>query len=159
MNHQNTVGHKLRVINKEIRNNMEEKKVANGDDLTPMQRWTIGFLYDHQGEEIYQKDIEELFSVSRATTSNILSLMEKKGLIERTQVEHDARRKCLRLTENSKKMMHQVEQDVREMEERILLGMTEKEKKQFHEYLDRVIQNLGGEVDCMKQHLVVPKHM
>ena len=159
MDHQNTLGHKFRIINKEIRNNMEEKKIANGDDLTPMQRWTIGFLYDHQGEKIYQRDIEELFSVSRATASNILFLMEKKGLIERISSEQDARKKQVLLTEKSRKMMCQVEKDVREMEEKILSGMTQEEEAQFRNYLDRVIQNLGGEVDCIKQHLVVKDDM
>lgn len=148
MDYHRTIGHKLRVINKEIRNNMEEKKAANGDDLTPMQRWTIGFLYDHQSEEIYQRDIEDVFSISRATASNILTLMEKKELIIRVSVKHDARLKKIMLTEKSSKIMKQVERDVNEMESRLLSGMTEEEAEQFQGYLDRIIQNLGGEREC-----------
>ena len=85
--------------------------------------------------------------------------MEKKGLIERISSEQDARKKQVLLTEKSRKMMCQVEKDVREMEEKILSGMTQEEEAQFRNYLDRVIQNLGGEVDCIKQHLVVKDDM
>ncbi len=46
-----------------------------------MRRWTLGYLNDHADTEIYQKDIEQEFKVSRATASNMLQLMERKGLI------------------------------------------------------------------------------
>ena len=114
-----------------------------------MQRFTIGFLYHHKNEEIYQKDLETEFAISRATASNMLSVMERKGLIKRELVEHDARLKKLELTEQANKLHKQVEQDILEMEVLLTSGMTEDDKRRLHCYLDRMIQNLvaAGEED------------
>ena len=94
-----TIGYKIRLLHNQLHKNMEAKREENEDNLTGMQRWTLGFLKDHADREVYQRDIEEAFSVSRATASNMLAVMERKGLIERAQVSHDARLKRLVLTE------------------------------------------------------------
>ena len=86
-----TIGYKVRLLHNQIHKNMEAKRMENEDNLTGMQRWTLGFLKDHSDCEVYQKDIEEAFSISRATASNMLGVMERKGLIKRVAVSHDAR--------------------------------------------------------------------
>ncbi|MGN0352807.1 MAG: MarR family winged helix-turn-helix transcriptional regulator [Roseburia sp.] len=137
-----TIGHKLRIINKEIKNQMEEKSQRNHDDLTAMQHWVLGFLHDHQDHEIFQKDMEEAFSISRATASNILGLMEKKGLIQRVSVERDARLKKILLTDLAKHRMEQAEQDMQEMEAMLVKGMTKEDVEVFCHYLDIIAENL-----------------
>lgn len=96
-----TIGYKIRLLHNQLHKNMEAKREENEDNLTGMQRWTLGFLKDHADREVYQRDIEEAFSVSRATASNMLAVMERKGLIERAQVSHDARLKRLVLTDKA----------------------------------------------------------
>ena len=83
-----------------------------------MQRWTLGFLKDHSDCEVYQKDIEEAFSISRATASNMLGVMERKGLIKRVAVSHDARLKRLVLTDKAAALLDGAERDIQEMEAR-----------------------------------------
>lgn len=143
MDHSKTIGHKLRIINKEIKIQMEEKSQRNHDDLTAMQHWVLGFLQNHQEQEIYQRDIEEAFSISRATASNMLGLMEKKGLIERVFVEQDARLKKILLTGKAERMMEQAEVDIREMEALLVKGMSQEEVEVFCRCLDIVAENLG----------------
>ncbi|MGI6174076.1 MAG: MarR family winged helix-turn-helix transcriptional regulator [Christensenellales bacterium] len=71
--------------------------------LTRMHHWIIHFLYDHGGEKIVcQRDVEREFHITRSSTSGLLKLMEKKGLIVRERVEGDARLKRLVLTEKAK---------------------------------------------------------
>lgn len=140
-----TVGYKIRLIHNRIHKTMEAKREANQDDLTGMQRWTIGFLKEHETEEIYQRDIEAAFSVSRATASNMLSVMERKGLIERLSVAHDARLKKLVLTPKATNLLERAQADVREMEETILRGMSQEEILAFKTALDRIMVNLGEE--------------
>ena len=96
-----TIGYKIRLLHNQLHKNMEAKREENEDNLTGMQRWTLGFLKDHADREVYQRDIEEAFSVSRATASNMLAVMERKGLIERAQVSHDARLKRLGVTDKA----------------------------------------------------------
>lgn len=140
-------GYKLRLLHNQLYNRMEHQKEQNehgAGSLTRMQRFTIGFLYRHSDREMYQRDIEAEFAISRATASNMLSVMERKGLIIREAVEHDARLKKLVLTECAKQMHRQVEQDIRETETLLTKGMSEDDKRQLHQYLDRMIQNLAG---------------
>lgn len=143
------VGYKLRLLHNQLHNHIEHQKEQNEyiiSDLTRMQRFTIGFLYMHSEEEIYQKDLETEFAISRATASNMLSVMERKGLITREPVVHDARLKRLVLTESARQMHRQVEQDIKETEKLLTKGMSEDDKRQLHQYLDVMIQNLVGDM-------------
>ena len=145
------VGYKLRLLHNQIHKRMEYQKSRNEYDsgeLTRMQRFTMGYLHRNQEREIYQRDIETEFAISRATASNMLSVMERKGLIKRESVAHDARLKKLVLTEQSMKMYQRVEQDIMETEQLLTEGMSEDDKQRLHQYLDRMIQNIVGEEEC-----------
>lgn len=144
-----TIGYKIRLLHNQLHKNMEAKREENSDDLTGMQRWTLGFLKEHMEQDVYQRDLEEAFSVSRATASNMLSLMERKGLIERVSVEHDARLKKLVLTKKATDMLEQVDEDIKSMEARLTEGMDEEEIAALQRYLNQMLGNLG--VD-LKEH-------
>ena len=140
--HTDTIGYKIRLIHNQIHKRMEAKKQENEKEpLTGMQRWTLGFLRDHDGKDIYQKDIETEFSVSRATASNMLAVMERKGLVRRETVEHDARLKKLVLTDKARTMVERSEQDMREMEALLEKGLSDEEVKDLKKYLDRMLLN------------------
>ena len=70
--------------------------------ITGSNGWILGYLADHENEEIYQKDIEEKFCVTRSTVSKVLKGMESKGLLRRESVFSDARLKRLVLTEEER---------------------------------------------------------
>ena len=145
------IGYKLRLLHNQIHNHMEYQKQQNESvvgELTRMQKFTIGFLYRNSEKEIYQKDIEAEFAISRATASNMLSLMERKGLLIREPVEHDARLKKLVLTELSKKMHRQVEQNIRDTEMLLTKGMSKEEIAHLHSYLNLMIQNLVDDTEA-----------
>lgn len=76
------VGMQLRSLNnlmmRYMKNSPAKKKTAQ---ITGMNGWLIGYLAEHQDEDIYQKDFEERFSITRSTASKVLSLMEKKALL------------------------------------------------------------------------------
>ena len=76
-----------------VRQRIEEATGKNG--------WIIGYLAEHKDEDVFQKDIETTFSIRRSTVSNMLGLMEKKGLIRRQSVRSDARLKKLTLTDKA----------------------------------------------------------
>ena len=115
-------------------------------ELTPMQAWVIGFLYDRQDMDIYQKDVEEEFNVSRATASNLLQLMEKKGLILRKSVEHDGRLKKIILTEKAIGFHKIAMEDMRMIEELLVQGMSEEEIKQLKRLLLLMHQNVACKI-------------
>lgn len=141
-----TIGYKIRLLHNQIHKNMEAKRMENEDNLTGMQRWTLGFLKDHSDCEVYQKDIEEAFSISRATASNMLGVMERKGLIKRVAVSHDARLKRLVLTDKAAALLDGAERDIREMEARLTArltaGLSEEDVEHLKRCLDQMLQNL-----------------
>ena len=49
------------------------------EDVTAMHGWILRYLYDNREKDIYQRDIEQTFSITRSTVTNIVQLMEKKG--------------------------------------------------------------------------------
>ena len=81
-----------------------EKECSIGDasDITGTNGQLISFLLEHEDDPVYQKDIEKAFGITRSTASRVLSLMEKKNLIERSCAAHDARLKRVTLTDRSR---------------------------------------------------------
>jgi len=141
--HEDSVGYKMRLIHNRIHKQMEAKRIENEGDITGMQRWALGYLNDHADCEIYQKDIEQEFNVSRATASNMLQIMERKELIRRESVSHDARLKKISLTQKAKNMVEKADVDIREMEQLITKGFNKEETEQLKQYLDRIMENIG----------------
>ena len=88
-----------RVNNLIFRKTNSFNRANHVDDVTPMHGWILSYLYHHADTPVFQRDIEREFSSTRATVTNILQLMEKKGYIERQSVPQDARLKQLILTE------------------------------------------------------------
>lgn len=150
MHGKNAIGFKIRLIHNQIHKIMEAKRRENLDGLTGMQRWIIGFLIEHDGEDIYQRDIELAFSVSRATASNMLSVMERRGFIAREPVASDARLKKLVVLEKARKMREQADRDVEEMEARLVRGMRGEEIEVLVRALDQMLANLDVDPACME---------
>lgn len=95
-----SIGHELKAINHIIQRKIMLWGTNSGlDKVTVMHGWIIGFIDEHSDCDIYQKDIESAFAISKSTVTNILKLMEKKGYIIRESVDCDARLKKLILTE------------------------------------------------------------
>ena len=139
----NNVGYKVRLIHNCIHKYMEAKRSENKDEVTGMQRWILVYLKNHSDRDIYQKDIEQEFNVSRATASNMLQVMERKNLITREIANSDARCKKICLTPGARRMLDRAEADVNAMEKRLLTGFSEEEEKQLQGYLDRILKNFG----------------
>lgn len=147
MNPNETVGHRIRLIHNQIHKIMEANRRADDMEPTAMQRWLIGFLVEHEGQDVYQRDIEAAFNISRATASNMLKAMERRGMIERGCVEHDARLKKIILTPEAKKHRMQAEQAVENMEARLVRGLSDEQKQTLFYCLDRMLQNLGVDLE------------
>lgn len=117
-------------------------KIDCDDDITSANCWLIMYLYDHRDEDVFQKDIEFEFSIRRSTSSGIISLMEKKGYIERVSVEHDARLKKLVLTPKALKICDVIQANTVEFEKVLTKGITPEELDFFYSILNKIIQNI-----------------
>ena len=131
----------MKSLDRLLRKTIEQefRALDNDDQITRMHHWIIGFLYDRQDKDIFQRDVEAQFKISRSTTSSMLTLMEKKGLIQRQSVPGDARLKKLTLTERAKELHVQHMSKILELNSVINNAITPEEK---HEML-RIIKKLA----------------
>ena len=140
------VGHLLGVIQNGAHRCWEnDPLVRELDGITGKNVWIIGYLSRHQDEPIYQKDIERAFNVTRSTASKVLTLMEKKGFIQRRMVASDARLRQIVLTDSAREIAERMEEKRRSMEERLTRGFSDEEKAQLDGYLWRILDNLYEE--------------
>lgn len=124
---------------------------------TQLQGGILGYLYHHQEEPVYQRDIEKEFCISRATATNTLQVMERNGAIVRKTLDKDARLKRIQMTQEAFQCHRQVEEHIDRMDRRMFQGMTEQEKAELYRLLDIVMKNLesmdselaGGESDIL----------
>ena len=112
------------------------------DKVTVMHGWIICYIFDNQGRNIYQKDLENEFGISRSTVTNILNLMEKKGYIQRVSVENDARLKKLILTDTGKRIHSILKNTLDENEARINSLLTAEEQNIFLALINKLRSGL-----------------
>lgn len=93
--------------------------------------WLIGFLYDNQDRDVYQRDLQQQFSVRRSTMTGILQNMERDGMITRRAVEQDARLKKIELTEKAIDRHEQIQKNIADIEARLSSELTKEEKETF----------------------------
>ena len=139
----NSVMHELRVVINQINRRAEasipqELKCS----MTETQCRVIEFLYRRRGKDVFQKDVEAEFAITRATASKMLSNMEQRGLIQRSGVEGDARLKRLCLTEKSLQKFHLMQGSAQRFEQRVTYGMTEEERQELLRLLRIIERNM-----------------
>ena len=145
MNEQRSVCQELKILNQMIKRRADAVVAEMFDqEITDMQGRIIGFLYHNQTRPIYQKDVEAAFSITRATTSKMLTLMEKNGLITRTSVEYDGRLKELRLTEKALDFAERVWRGLKEFETAITEGLTQRDQEVLLMLLRKLEENVSA---------------
>ena len=119
------IGREIKAIDHLMQREIQKTAAQMGiDKVTVMHGWIIGFLMT-AGGDVYQKDIESHFAISRSTVTNIVKCMEKKG------VDSDARLKKLVLTKQGREVGETMHNAVRENEKRFDDILTEDESAHF----------------------------
>lgn len=103
-----------------------------------LQGGILGYLYHHQEQPVYQRDLEKEFRISRATATNTLQVMEREGLIVRKALDRDARLKRIQLTEEAYQGHRRIEAHMEMMDNCITKGMTKEEVAQLFRLLGTV---------------------
>ena len=150
MEYDKRVGIQLRNIHNVVRRLVDKQpsnKVMN--KLTGTNTWLIAYIAEQtdKGRDVFQKDIEENFGITRSCVSKVISLMEQKGFIVRESVAHDARLKKLVLTPEAAKYAEKMMEDSVAVEERIMEGFSDDEKEKLLEFLGRIMKNIEKDLD------------
>ena len=114
--------------------------------VTEKQGRVLGFLYHNRGRDVFQRDVEAEFSITRATASKMLSSMEQNGLITRSGVAGDARLKKLALTEKSAACIEKIQPGMRQFESMLTRDMTEEEQETLIRLLRKIQKNVDSAI-------------
>lgn len=113
--------------------------------MTVSQLAAIGFLFFQEEKDLYQRDLESFFKLRRSTISSLLGTLEKKELIQRRSVPHDARLKKLVLTPQGRQVGSQVHQLFTSLNQQMVRGLSQEELDTMHSILSKIEQNLSFE--------------
>lgn len=133
----------LRILTRNINNYFiyygNRKKV---DRMTGSGGWIISYIAENDDRDIFQRDLEKEFDITRSTASKNVDLLVENGFIVREPVDYDARLKKLVLTESAKEVLKLMKSDRAELETKMLKGFSDEEKKQLRSFLKRLSANL-----------------
>jgi DNA-binding MarR family transcriptional regulator len=138
------IGHEVKILSNLISRRVGNSKViAETGMLTGTHGYMIGHIYNNSSNgDIFQRDLEEAFSIRRSTATGILQLMEKNGLIIREAVAYDARLKKLILTPKAVAIHEAVIEEFDRIEAELAEGLTQEELDIFFHVVNRMKRNI-----------------
>ena len=137
------ISFEIRLLANLIKRKMDDNTQDDGEEgVTGLQGWVIGYLKGNADRAVYQRDIERDFNIRRATVTGVLQLMERNGLIERKQVEHDARLKQIVLTSKAYEKHERIVERFKEFEHQLHSGLSKEEVALFFTITEKLKKNL-----------------
>ncbi len=109
---------------------------------TPTQFQIIGYIIKHQNEDIYQRDLEKVLNLRRATVSGVLQTMEKRKIITRVVSEKDSRTKKIMLNEDAKQAFINGKERFINLEKIIKKDISDEELKNFSNTINKMQKNI-----------------
>lgn len=116
--------------------------LSSRKEFSGSQGRTLHFLLA-QTDDVFQKDIEEEYSIRPSTATELLKQMEKNGLIIRKPVNYDNRLKKIVLTDKALIYKNQVINDLTALEETLIKDIPEEKVKVFFEVIEKMMDNLS----------------
>lgn len=112
----------------------------------------LGFAMSHlpvlralaQGGPLSQKELARIARVEQQTMAELLTRMERAGLVEREQNPEDKRGSLTSLSRSAKTRFPKAAQALQEGERQAMAGFSDDEKALFMQFLRRVMKNLDG---------------
>lgn len=139
------IGLEVKILSNLIKRRIGNSKIIQETDkMTGTHGYIIGYIYNNWNKgDIFQRDLEEEFSIRRSTATGILQLMEKNGLIIREPVPYDARLKKLTLTPKAIAVHEAVIKEFERIEAELAEGLT---KDEIHTFL-YIINKMKGNME------------
>ena len=112
--------------------------------LSPAQGKTLHFILARSMDtDVFQKDVEEEYSLRPPTATKILKDMEKNGLVRRETVPYDARLKRIVVTEKGMQYQDLICKSLEDTEKRLTNGVSEEDLAVFFRVIRQMIRNMS----------------
>lgn len=132
----------LRRLTNHVRRKLMTFKGAGDRRQTSSHFYIISFIASKGKEPVFQRDIDKKFSLRRPTTTEILKLMERNGLIKKKPVEKDLRLKRVVLTAKAKRVNDSFETFLEDMEQQMSKDISDDEMETFFKVVTKMRENL-----------------
>lgn len=119
----------------------EIQKKAYPNMLGATNGYIISYLCENKDKNIFQRDIEREFDLSRSTVSTILKQLESEGLIERKSVIIDARLKKAVPTPAAEMINEACSKEITHFFYDLASNITDNEMSTFVKVLDTMKKN------------------
>lgn len=119
-----SIGNAIRVLS-----NMIHREITNSPGMKLVERvtgtnaWIIGYIAQQGENDVFQRDLEQKFGITRSTASKVVNLMVQKGLIVR-------------------EMLDMMDKEFQSLEDTLADGFTSEELDQFFGYIHRMQNNI-----------------
>lgn len=138
------IGAEVKALTHAFRRKFSEAiRQAGAEDLSAMQGHVIGYLYFCRDKDVFQRDIEETFNITRSSVTGIVKLMEEKGYLTRQSVQGDARLKKLTLTRKGLEHHQRAMAAIDQVETAALRNFSQEEIDLFRSLCTRIRTNLS----------------
>ena len=109
---------------------------------TPTQCQIIEYILNNKNKDIYQKDLEKVLNLRRATVSGVLHTMEKNGLIKRVKDESDTRTKKIILNEKIPERFNEYSKKIKKIENNIIKDISDKDLEIFLKVISQMKESI-----------------
>lgn len=122
---------------------MYAKTMSYDLDFIGLDRYfTILWAINEGSERLTQQNLSDLFKVDKAAMVRIIDELSRKGFVERIENPHDRRAYHLALTRKGKKVIPNIQEALRNLNDEALLDFSQEERESFLSMLHRMYQNL-----------------
>lgn len=135
--------HAARYVSK-LSNKLRRKidAFSSREDFSGSQGKVLHFILVQTGD-VFQKDIEEEYSLRPPTATELLKKMEANGLIRREAMPNDARMKRIVVTEKALKYRDVVMEDITNLEDELTRDIPEDELNIFFKVIEKMLDNVS----------------
>ena len=117
---------------------------------TPTQCQIIEYILNNKNKDIYQKDLEKVLNLRRATVSGVLHTMEKNGLIKRVTDESDTRTKKIILNEKIPERFNKYSKKIKKIENNIIKDISDKDLEIFLKVISQMKDSINKKEGNLK---------
>ncbi len=139
MRKRQTIGFLFKQINNNYEKELNRRLRMLG--LTSSQCEVLDYLFSSNKEAVTQHDIERALSLKNPTVTGLLKRLDEKGFILVVPDPDDKRCKNVFLTEKAYDIQRRMEEERKEMDKMLTLGMTRREVDALNKMLEKVLYN------------------
>ena len=142
MQHERYVGFEIKALSNLLKRRMMNPSEHSQGMLTEIEGVLIGYLCHNKEQEIYQKDLEQIFCIRSSTASRLLKRLEDEGLIQRSLGVRDGRMKRITPTLRAQTLNDEAERRIAATEAVLTRGLSREEIDQFLSIAEKLKRNL-----------------